>query len=332
MTPSVFSGVGRIVAIGDLHGNHAGFKRILREAGILDARGHWCARDTHLVQLGDILGRGGEPGKIFKLLKRLEAEAPEFGSRVHVLLGNHEAMSMSGLILYNTMEEFRDLSDQDLLGQSDSSALSAPSAQYLQGAAWESSGDGADSASRETAPPNPANPGGKFAKRLDMLGAREFRAALSPCGKVGSWLLGHDSAVSINGQLFVHGGLNREHGLMPLQELNDRVRAELSDDGVPRAGKDVMLRRDGPHWNRDYTLRASDDRGAELREVLDYHGCERMVVGHTPTSVIDQSQPGRILPLYGERLYCIDTGIGKTYGEKLSALNLERGTASALYF
>ena len=27
------------------------------------------------MQLGDILGRGGEPGKIFKLLKRLETEA-----------------------------------------------------------------------------------------------------------------------------------------------------------------------------------------------------------------------------------------------------------------
>jgi hypothetical protein len=297
MPQSVFSGVGRIVAIGDLHGNHAGFKRILREAGILDARGHWCAQDTHLVQLGDILGRGGEPGKIFKLLKRLEEEAPAFGSRVHVLLGNHEAMSMSGLILYNTMEEFRDLTEQDLLGSV---------AQCVQD--------------------------GKLGKRLDILGAKEFRAALSPSGKVGSWLLGHDSAVSINGQLFVHGGLNRAHGFMPLEELNDRVRTELSDDGAPRAGEDVMLRRDGPHWNRDYTLRASDDRGAELREVLDYHGCERMVVGHTPTSAIDRSQPGRILPLYGERLYCIDTGIGKTYGEKLSALNLERGTASALYF
>jgi hypothetical protein len=300
MNQSVFSGVGRIVAIGDLHGNHAGFKRILREAGLLDARGHWCARDTHLVQLGDILGRGGEPGKIFKLLKRLEEEAPAFDSRVHVLLGNHEAMSMSGLILYNTMEEFRDLSDQDLLGQGVQSVHSVQD--------------------------------GKLGKRLDMMGAKEFRATLSPNGKVGSWLLGHDSAVSINGQLFVHGGLNREHGFMPLQELNDRVRMELSDDGAPRAGEDVMLRRDGPQWNRDYTLRASGDRGAELREVLDYHGCERMVVGHTPTSVIDRSQPGRILPLYGERLYCIDTGIGKTYGEKLSALNMERGAASALYF
>ena len=93
-----------------------------------------------------------------------------------------------------------------------------------------------------------------------------------------------------------------------------------------------MLRRDGPQWNRDFTLRRNAAREAELGEVLDYHGCARMVVGHTPTSCIDPARAGRILPLYGDRLYCIDTGIGKTYGAKLSALNVERGAATALYF
>ncbi|MDQ3001607.1 MAG: metallophosphoesterase [Fibrobacterota bacterium] len=303
MSRCVFSDVSRVLAIGDLHGNFAGFKRILREAGILDKAGRWKARDTHLVQLGDILGRGGEPGKIFNLLKRLESEAPQFGSHVHVLLGNHEAMSMSGLLIYNTLEEFQDFAGQDLLEES-----------------------------------HPVlDP--KLGKRLDMLGCKEFRAALSPYGKVGSWLLGHDSAVSINGSLFVHGGLNRNHGFMPLETLNDRVRSALSDDGppganagLPGAAKDIMLKRDGPQWNREFTLKPTDDRKRELDEVLKYHGCERMVVGHTPTSCIDPDQAGRILPLYGERMYCIDTGIGRTYGQHLSALSLERGAASPLYF
>jgi hypothetical protein len=337
MSQSVFSDVGRILAIGDLHGNYPGFKRILHEAGILDIHGHWRARDTHLVQLGDILGRGGEPGKIFRLLKRLEGEAPEFGSRVHVLLGNHEAMCMSGLILYNTMEEFQDLVGEDLLGTSDMpksgpdwTAVKASTADAAEADASQAAvarEEAGDNRGRKGAAPDP-----KLGKRLDMLGCRQFRAALSPHGKVGSWLLGHDSAVSINGNLFVHGGLNRAHGCMPLEKLNDRVRTELSDDGAPDAGKDLMLRRDGPQWNRDFTLGRNAAREAELAEVLDYHGCARMVVGHTPTSCIDPSHAGRILPLYGDRLYCIDTGIGKTYGAKLSALNLERGAASALYF
>lgn len=298
---SVYSGAGRVVAIGDLHGNYQGFRRILMETGLIDKRGHWRARDTHLVQLGDILGRGGEPGKIFRLLQRLEAEAPEMGSKVHVLLGNHEAMSMSGLILYNTLEEFQDFADEELLD---------------------------DGAKRK--PARPLDP--KLGKRLDMMGAREFRAALSPYGKVGSWLLGHDSAVSVNGDLFVHGGLNRAHGCMPLQALNERVRNELSDDGAPNAGKDVMLRRDGPQWNREYTLRPGPEREAELGEVLAFHGCGRMVVGHTPTSCIRPGEAGRIVPLYRDRLWCIDTGIGRTYGGHLSALSIERGSPKPLYF
>ena len=330
MSQSVFSDVRRILAIEDLHGNYPGFKRILQDAGILDKRGHWQARDTHLVQLGDILGRGGEPGKIFKLLKRMEEEAPQFGSRVHMLLGNHEAMSMSGLILYNTMEEFRDLAGEDFL--EDKSFLKEIGSKRAHAA---SSAAGKRGAHGEPTPDMAAAEvlaAAKLGKRLDMLGCKEFRAAMSPKGKVGSWLVGHDSAVSINGNLFVHGGLNRDHGCMPLRELNDRVRAELCDDGAPHAGQDLMLRRDGPQWNRDFTLRRSEARESELREVLEYHGCERMVVGHTPTSVIDPAMSGRIVPLYGEKLYCIDTGIGKTYGGKLSALNLEKGKASALYF
>jgi hypothetical protein len=337
MSQSVFSDVGRVLAVGDLHGNYPGFKRILQEAGILDKRGHWRARDTHLVQLGDILGRGGEPGKIFKLLKRMEEEAPEFGSRVHVLLGNHEAMSMSGLILYNTLEEFRDLAGEDFLEDKGFLKESAakrkePAAAAFAVSAARAGHRGPHGEPRPEMAEAEALAAAKLGKRLDMLGCKEFRAALSPRGKVGSWLVGHDSAVSINGNLFVHGGLNRDHGRMPLQELNERVRNELSDDGPPRAGRDLMLRRDGPQWNRDFTLRRSADREAELREVLEYHGCERMVVGHTPTSAIDPSRAGRILPLYGDKLYCIDTGIGKSYGGKLSALNVERGRPSALYF
>lgn len=310
MPQSVFPDVCRVLAIGDLHGNYSGFKRILQETGILDKRGHWRARNTHLVQVGDILGRGGEPGKIFRLLQRLEEEAPEFGSRVHVLLGNHEAMSMSGLIVYNTLEEFQDLAGQELL---------------------EADPEAARERAERARAGHPASDG-KPGKRLDMIGCREFSAALSPRGKVGRWLAGHDSAVSINGYLFVHGGLNRAHGCMPLEDLNDRVRLELSDDGGPRTGRDIMFRRDGPQWNREYTLRPSEARRLELEEVLDYHHCRRMVVGHTPTSCIDPGRGGRILPMYGDRLYCIDTGIGKIYGENLSALSLEKGEASALYF
>lgn len=290
----VFPGAGRVVAVGDLHGNFPGLVRILSETGLIDRKRRWKARDTHLVLMGDILGRGGEPGKIFALVRRLEAEAPARGSRVHLLLGNHEAMALRGILRYNTLEEFRDLA---------------------------AGGFGA-----ETEPGLDA----KLGKRLDLMGALAFRAALSPRGALGAWLLAHDSAVSINGHLFVHGGLNPSHGRMPLGDLNARVRAALAapDD----AGPEAALRGDGPQWNREYTLHPGPSRRRELEEVLAYHGCRRMVVGHTPTSCIDAGRAGRIVPLYEDRLYCIDTGIGRAYGGRLSALSLDGAEPEPLYF
>jgi hypothetical protein len=317
MSKSAFSEVGKVIAIGDLHGNYGGFRKILLETGLINKYGHWQAWDTHLIQLGDILGRGGEPGKIFTLLRRLEIEAPEFNSHVHVLLGNHEAMSMSGLLMYNTMEEFQDLTEQDLVDP------------------LEAIGDPV-SATRKVVP-LPHLPDwrpvadAKMEGRMDMLGCREFRATLSPWGKVGKWLAAHDSAVIVNGSLFVHGGLNREHGCQSLDLLNQQVRKELGGLGPPNANRDIMLKRDGPQWNREFTLRPTEEKGKELEEVLDFQGCLRMVVGHTPTSCIDPSQAGRIVPLYDEKLLCIDTGIGKSYGENLSALCLEHGDISAHY-
>ncbi len=321
LSQSSFSEIGRIVAVGDLHGNYGGFRKILLDTGLIDRRGHWKAKDTHLVQLGDILGRGGEPGKIFKLLRRLEVEAPGYNSRVHVLLGNHEAMSMSGLLIYNTLEEFQDLAEQEFTDPLET----------IHG-----SSNGRDAASPVRTQSIPSRdwspvPDAKTDKRMDMLGCREFRASLSPWGKVGKWLATHDSAVVLNGSLFVHGGLNQAHGCQPLDDLNRQVRLELNRFLPPDAGKDLTHMKDGPQWNREFTLRPNEKKGRELDQVLDYHHCQRMVVGHTPTSCIKPSQGGRIVPLYDEKLLCIDTGIGKSYGENLSALTIENGSVSPQY-
>jgi hypothetical protein len=317
LSQSSFSDIGRVVAIGDLHGNYVGFRKILLDMGLIDKRGHWKAQNTHLIQLGDILGRGGEPGKIFKLLRKLEEEAREFNSRVHVLLGNHEAMSMSGLLMYNTLAEFHDFAAEELVDTLE-----------VIGGFKENLGSKSDSGSDVDWRPIRDE---KHEKRLDMLGCREFKASLSPWGKVGKWLATHDSAVSINGSLFVHGGLNRLHGCQPLDDLNHQVRTALGTYSHPDTNADIMLKRDGPLWNRHYTLNPNEQKGRELAEVLDYHSCQRMIVGHTPTSCIDPTKAGQIIPLYGEKLICIDTGIGKSYGENLSALNLQDGAVSAHY-
>jgi hypothetical protein len=316
-----------VVAIGDLHGNYEGFRRILGETGLIDGKGAWVAHDTHLVMMGDVLGRGGEPGKIFALARRLEAEAPARASRVHLLLGNHEAMAILGDLRYNTLEEFRDLAAEDwAMAPAETAPGPAPGSPSVPAPGTRDAA--ADGAEARTAAPE--GPEAKLRRRLDMLGAGDFREALSPRGAAGAWLLSHASAISIDGTLFVHGGLNRAHGRMPLDEINAGVRAHLAAPGDGERG--AAMRRDGPQWNREFTLRPGAGRGEELEEVLAYHACARMVVGHTPTSCIADGRAGQVMPMYGGRLYCIDTGIGRAYGGHLGALGLSGGAPEPIYF
>jgi len=103
--PDTFSGVERVVAIGDVHGDVDALKDALRLAGLLDDKGHWSGGKAHLVQTGDIPDRGEQTRAAFELLMRLEGEALAAGGRVHALLGNHEVMNMLGDLRYVTPGE-----------------------------------------------------------------------------------------------------------------------------------------------------------------------------------------------------------------------------------
>jgi hypothetical protein len=95
-SPCVWTNVRRIVAIGDVHGDAAKFLRCLRMAGVVDTNGQWIAGDTHLVQTGDVMGRGRATRRVLDTLMALEPQAARAGGRVHMLLGNHEARVLAG--------------------------------------------------------------------------------------------------------------------------------------------------------------------------------------------------------------------------------------------
>jgi len=97
--------VERIVAVGDIHGDYEQLARCLRDAQIVDERNQWIGGKTHLVQTGDIFGRGTESRKALDLLMALEPQAEKAGGRVHVLLGNHEAMVLAGYYGYLRPED-----------------------------------------------------------------------------------------------------------------------------------------------------------------------------------------------------------------------------------
>jgi hypothetical protein len=88
--------VDRIVAVGDVHGDHDQFLKTLRAAKVIDKKNNWSAGKAHLVQCGDVLDRGPDSRKAMDLLMALEKQAAKAGGRVHSLIGNHEAMVLMG--------------------------------------------------------------------------------------------------------------------------------------------------------------------------------------------------------------------------------------------
>ena len=110
--PDTFSGVARVVAVGDVHGDVGALKDVLRMAGLINAKGRWIGGKAHLVQTGDIPDRGDHSREAYELLMRLEKEALAAGGRVHALLGNHEVMNMLGDLRYVAPAEMASYADQ----------------------------------------------------------------------------------------------------------------------------------------------------------------------------------------------------------------------------
>jgi hypothetical protein len=96
----VWTDVKRIVAVGDVHGDHDQFVKVLRAAKIIGEKNEWIAGKTHLVQNGDVPDRGPDTKKALDLLMSLEKQAEKAGGRVHAIIGNHEAMLMTGDLRY----------------------------------------------------------------------------------------------------------------------------------------------------------------------------------------------------------------------------------------
>lgn len=90
----------RIIAIGDLHGDLGNTVELLRLAGLIDEALRWAGGNAVLVQIGDITDRGPDSRAIIDLLRRLEIEAEASGGHVIALLGNHEAMNLTGDVRY----------------------------------------------------------------------------------------------------------------------------------------------------------------------------------------------------------------------------------------
>ena len=95
-----WTGVERIIAIGDLHGDYARYIEVMQSAGLINKSGKWIGGNTHFVQTGDITDRGADSRKIIDHLVKLAKQAKRKGGYVHLGSLNGSETSMDILLTF----------------------------------------------------------------------------------------------------------------------------------------------------------------------------------------------------------------------------------------
>jgi len=326
-----WTGVPRVVAVGDVHGSYAEVRGLLLRLGLIDEQNAWAGGRDHLVFLGDLLDRGSRERELLDMIRRLQPEAAAAGGRVHVVLGNHETMNLVRDFRYVSPVGF--VAFQEFAGPDDRAEAWGDYHRRMRGSALSKVEQ--KEAFEEDHPP------GYFGR------ARAF----GPGGEYAEWLLRQQAAVMINGVVFVHGGLTEAVAGMGLDGINRRVvsdildfvkqRSILEDEGEVgpfdsfrevmssaaavqayansrkserarqaavrlRAFLDsIVVLPDGPLWYRGNSLEDERIERSRLDETLDLLDARAIVVGHSVT------RSGRIQSRFGGTLYRVDVGLYK---------------------
>jgi len=300
--------VERIVAVGDLHGDYEQYLHVLASAGLVNARGKWTGGSTHLVQTGDITDRGPDSRAIIDHLEDLKKQAEREDGRVHILIGNHEAMNSYGDLRYVHPGEY--------------AAFRGRNSEQYREKQWEFHLE-----QLKQHKPEQFLIMNLEQYRLEWeekipLGWVEHRLAWAPEGEYGQWLLSNPVAVKINDTLFVHGGLGPDYCHLSLKEITTQAHAQLQDYRHGQTG--ILNDENGPVWYRGLAIEDETAFSATIDQILARYGVSRIVVGHTPTG-------GVVWPRFGGRVVVNDTGIAAYYGGHGAYLELSGDAAAAGY-
>jgi len=86
--------------VADTHGEYEILADMLMKHSVVDSALRWSYGRGRLVLLGDVFDRGAHQLEILWLIYELEAQARKAGGAVYFVLGNHEAMNLSGDLRY----------------------------------------------------------------------------------------------------------------------------------------------------------------------------------------------------------------------------------------
>jgi len=352
-----WSGIERVVAVGDVHGAFDAMTATLINAGVLDEGLHWNGGATHLVFTGDILDRGPKSRNVMDLIMRLEEEAPDAGGRVHLLLGNHEVMNLVGDLRYVSKAEYAAFADEESAEDRERGFQ----------------------AYRKTRPENSNEDWlrdeyqGKY-----PAGFFGHRRAFGSNGAYGPWLMSKPLMIVINGTAFVHGGLSELVAELGLEGVNRKLTSQVRDyvtqaevliekgilsptgsfhraagilealpDDVDRPtyirtaiGTVINLNdasvhsQSSPSWYRGNVGCGPLIEEDKLAGALAAIGANRVVVGHTPTLTrrVLERLDGRVIEIDTGMLTAAYKGSGNALiieGEILTVVNEKTSAVSA---
>jgi len=349
-----FEGAERIVAVADVHGAYEAFETILKQADVVDDALAWTGGTTHLVIVGDVVDRGPQSRRALDLIMRLEQEARAAGGHVHMVLGNHEIMNMTGDVRYVSAEEF--------------AAFATDETPALRDAAF------AQLMSRLAEPPDAQSARAAFDARFPP-GFFAHQAAFAPAGRYGAWLLEHPMLVVVDDWAFVHAGIAATGSATTPDAINGMLLEQVTEytaamerlvtagilspaddfyshpaviaDFAARvaagtaqwpADTEALAQRfaslnaaavfaaDSPVWYRGNVACSRLTEESELVDTLHGFGAQRLVIGHTPT------EDAHVQTRMEQQLMRLDTGMLNTYyGGRASALIVEGDRVSVLY-
>jgi hypothetical protein len=316
----------RIVVVGDVHGAYDALIEVLRETSIIDGANRWAGGTAHLVSLGDLLDRGPHSRRVMDLLMALQGEARAAGGRVHVVLGNHELMNLTGDLRYVSAAEFAAFADEPadpegahppgFLGLNRAFAadgtygswlLEQPVAVVINDVAFVHGG------LPETVvdlPPAELN----AASRSKLVELLSLRARLQADGVIEPWQDVQDSAQALAGRL-ADGEWSGQG-----DERADTVGRFIELAGHP------LFWVQGVQWYRGTAACHHLLERPVLEAVLKAWDVQRVVMGHTPTP------DRRIRMRLGGLAVLADTGmLAEYYNGRASALLIEDLTWRSVY-
>ena len=305
-----WTGVERVVAIGDLHGDYEQYINVMRSAGLLNKNGKWSGGKTHLVQTGDITDRGADSRKIIDHLVKLVKQAKKKGGYVHLLIGNHEAMNVTGDLRYVTEGEFN--------------AFTTRNSTRLQNMQWERQVEWMRGNMLTFEEINLETYRKEWEQRVP-LGWVEHRMGWALSGQYGAWVKDNPVAIQVNDTIFLHGGISAKYCKFSLRSLTEQVIAAMENFSPSSASSTILEDPLGPLWYRGLAQEEEAEVFSQtLDNILKRYGAKRIVVGHTPTG-------GVVWPRFDQRVVVNDTGIAAYYGSHKGVLELTAEGATTIY-